>query len=75
MKRKATAHRARRPRGAGGALRDVRRQRERRPGLEVRRQSTGRHEMVLGGAIESSMTIPGLTTKCENFLYKLTIKN
>jgi hypothetical protein len=32
-------------------------------------------ETVIGGAIESSMTIPGLTTKCENFLYKLTIKN
>ena len=32
-------------------------------------------EAVLGGAIESSMTIPGLTTKCENFLYKLTIEN
>ena len=32
-------------------------------------------EVILGGAIESSMTIPGLTTKCENFLYKLTIKN
>jgi len=32
-------------------------------------------EVILGGAIESSLTIPGLTTKCENFLYKLTIKN
>ena len=32
-------------------------------------------ETVLGGAIESSMTIPGLTTKCENFLYKLSVKN
>lgn len=32
-------------------------------------------EVVLGGALESSMTIPGLTTKCENFLYKLTVKN
>src|SRR4051812_34475647 len=32
-------------------------------------------EVVLGGAIESSLTIPGLTTKCENFLYKLTVKN
>jgi hypothetical protein len=32
-------------------------------------------ETILGGAIESSMTIPGLTTKCENFLYKLTISN
>lgn len=32
-------------------------------------------ETVLGGAFESSMTIPGLTTKCENFLYKLTIEN
>jgi hypothetical protein len=32
-------------------------------------------EVVVGAAFESSMTIPGLTTKCENFLYKLTIKN
>ena len=32
-------------------------------------------ETVMGGAIESSMTVPGLTTKCANFLYKLTIKN
>ena len=32
-------------------------------------------EVVMGAAYESSMTIPGLTTKCENFLYKLTIKN
>jgi hypothetical protein len=32
-------------------------------------------ETILGGAIESSMTIPGLTTKCENFLYKIKIKN
>jgi|SRR6187402_881735 len=32
-------------------------------------------EVIMGGAYESSMTIPGLTTKCENFLYKLTIKN
>ena len=32
-------------------------------------------EVILGGALESSMTIPGLTTKCENFLYKLTVEN
>lgn len=32
-------------------------------------------ETIVGAAFESSMTIPGLTTKCENFLYKLTIKN
>ena len=32
-------------------------------------------ETVVGAAFESSMTIPGLTTKCENFLYKLTIEN
>lgn len=32
-------------------------------------------EEILGAAIDSSMTIPGLTTKCENFLYKLTIEN
>jgi hypothetical protein len=32
-------------------------------------------ETILGGAVESSMTVPGLTTKCENFLYKLKVKN
>jgi hypothetical protein len=32
-------------------------------------------ETILGGALESSMTVPGLTTKCENFLYKLTVQN
>src|SRR3954471_2823165 len=32
-------------------------------------------EVILGGALSSSLTIPGLTTKCENFLYKVTIKN
>jgi hypothetical protein len=32
-------------------------------------------ETILGAALDSSMTVPGLTTKCENFLYKLTIKN
>ncbi len=32
-------------------------------------------EVILGAAFESALTIPGLTTKCENFLYKLTIKN
>ncbi len=32
-------------------------------------------EVILGAAIDSSMTIPGLTTKCENFLYKLSISN
>lgn len=32
-------------------------------------------ETIVGAAVESSMTIPGLTTKCENFLYKVVIKN
>jgi hypothetical protein len=32
-------------------------------------------ETILGGAYESAMTVPGMTTTCENFLYKLTIKN
>jgi hypothetical protein len=32
-------------------------------------------EVILGAAIDSSLTIPGLTTKCANFLYKVTIKN
>jgi hypothetical protein len=32
-------------------------------------------ETIVGAAFESSLTIPGLTTKCENFLYKLSIEN
>jgi hypothetical protein len=32
-------------------------------------------ETVVGAAISSSMTVPGLTTKCANFLYKLSISN
>jgi hypothetical protein len=32
-------------------------------------------EVVLGAALDSSMTVPGLTTKCANFLYNLTIEN
>jgi hypothetical protein len=32
-------------------------------------------EVVLGAAIDSLLTIPGLTTKCANFLYKLSVKN
>lgn len=32
-------------------------------------------ETVVGAAIDSSLTVPGLTTKCANFLYKLSVKN
>lgn len=32
-------------------------------------------EVVMGAAFESALVLPGLTTKCENFLYKLSIKN
>lgn len=32
-------------------------------------------ETILGAALDSSMTVPGLTTKCANFLYKVTINN
>lgn len=32
-------------------------------------------ETVVGAAIDSSLTVPGLTTKCANFLYKLKIEN
>ena len=32
-------------------------------------------ETILGAAIDSSLTIPGLTTKCANFLYKVKIEN
>ncbi len=32
-------------------------------------------EVIVGGAENSSMALPGLVTDCENFLYKLTISN
>lgn len=32
-------------------------------------------EVILGAAIDSSLTVPGLTTKCANFLYKIKIEN
>lgn len=32
-------------------------------------------ETVVGAAIESSMTIPGMTTTCEHFLYNMEIQN
>ena len=32
-------------------------------------------ETILGGAEKSAMTIPGLTTTCDNFLYELSISN
>jgi hypothetical protein len=45
------------------------------PAWKFESKSLEGSEVILGGAIESSMTIPGLTTKCEDFLYKLTIEN
>lgn len=45
------------------------------PAWKFEGKSLEGQEVVLGGAFESSMTIPGLTTKCENFLYKLTVEN
>lgn len=32
-------------------------------------------ETIVGAAEKSGMTIPGMTTTCENFLYKITISN
>jgi hypothetical protein len=32
-------------------------------------------ETIMGGAFESALTLPGLITKCENFLYKVSIEN
>jgi uncharacterized membrane protein len=32
-------------------------------------------ETVLGAALDSKLTVPGLTTKCANFLYKLKVEN
>jgi hypothetical protein len=32
-------------------------------------------ETIVGAAIDSKLTVPGLTTKCANFLYKLKISN
>jgi len=45
------------------------------PAWKFEGKSLEGNEVVLGGALASSMTIPGLTTKCENFLYKLTVEN
>jgi len=36
---------------------------------------TGTSEVILGAAEKSALTIPGLTTSCENFLYELSISN
>jgi hypothetical protein len=32
-------------------------------------------ETILGGAEKSGLTVPGMTTTCENFLYEITISN
>lgn len=32
-------------------------------------------EVILGAAISSSMTVPGLTTTCEHFLYNMKVEN
>ena len=53
----------------------LRRQRKRCSRLEVQGKELEGSETIVGAAIDSSLTIPGLTTKCENFLYKLTIEN
>jgi hypothetical protein len=45
------------------------------PAWKFETKSLEGSEVILGGAIESSMTVPGLTTKCEDFLYKLTVEN
>src|SRR5882672_11429641 len=45
------------------------------PAWKFESKSLEGSEVILGGALESSMTIPGMTTTCENFLYKLSIKN
>jgi len=45
------------------------------PAWKFESKSLEGSEVILGGAIDSSLTIPGLTTKCANFLYKLTIEN
>jgi hypothetical protein len=45
------------------------------PAWKFEAKSLEGSEVVVGGAIDSSLTIPGLTTKCANFLYKLSISN
>lgn len=45
------------------------------PAWQFESKSLEGSEVIMGGAVESLLTIPGLTTKCENFLYKVTIKN
>ena len=34
-----------------------------------------KEETIVGGAEKSSLTIPGMTTTCENFLYEIKISN
>ena len=45
------------------------------PAWKFEAKSLEGSEVIMGGALSSSLTIPGLTTTCENFLYKLSIKN
>jgi hypothetical protein len=45
------------------------------PQWKFEKEALSGTETVLGGAYESAMTVPGLTTTCENFLYKLAIVN
>lgn len=33
------------------------------------------NETIVGGALDSGMTVPGMTTSCENFLYEIDIEN
>lgn len=45
------------------------------PAWKFEEKSLEGTEVILGGALDSSMTVPGLTTKCANFLYNLSIEN
>lgn len=45
------------------------------PAWKFEAKSLEGSEVIMGGALNSLLTIPGLTTKCENFLYKVSIKN
>ena len=45
------------------------------PAWKFNGESLTGSETILGAAIDSSLTVPGLTTKCANFLYKVKIEN
>jgi hypothetical protein len=45
------------------------------PAWNFNKEALSGSEVILGGAEKSGLTVPGLTTTCDNFLYELSISN